>query len=417
MPRSTAAATASAVLPGREPSSSRRRLWFDLHSWVGLKLSVLMLFVCATGTLAVLAHEIDWLLHAPIRVQPQESEPASWGSWLAAVQRAHPTWRVQSLQAPIDPWFAAKAWVVTEEGRNRFVWVNPHTAQVTGDTAWFNAHRLLRNTHRHLMMPIQLGLTIVCLLAVALLVTFASSFVIYKRWWRGFFTWPRRERTRRFWGDLHRLLGLWSLWFVLLIALTGVWYLLEQWGFEAPALAAVDRRAGEPPAAPPAVVHLEAARVDQLVSEARKRWPGFKVESIWPPQTPQAALMLQGQAGAWLVRERANAIAFDPATGAMLGARDAAKLGLHQRLAEMADPLHFGTWGGLPSKLVWFFAGLLMTALAATGVWLYGLRVTGGTAAFQGIACAAWRGFGGLRFLWLLLLAVWLLLIPAEASR
>ncbi|MEZ0472722.1 PepSY domain-containing protein [Luteimonas salinilitoris] len=64
-----------------------RRLWFDLHSWVGLKLCLFLGFVCFTGTLAVLAHEIDWLLYPEIRVAPGP-ERASWGAMLAAARSA-----------------------------------------------------------------------------------------------------------------------------------------------------------------------------------------------------------------------------------------------------------------------------------------------------------------------------------------
>ena len=218
----------------RRAGGSSRRIWFDLHSWVGLKLSLLMAFVCLTGTLAVFSHEIDWLLHPEMRVAPSD-ESASWGGMLSAVRARHPDWKVSRIEAPWGKRFAAAASVQTPEGRLRFVWIDPHRGVVTGDTGWFNTQRFLRNTHRHLMLPTAWGVPIVSSLAIALLVTLASSFVIYKRWWRGFFSWPRVERRRRFWGDLHRLAGVWSLWFVLLIALTGAWYLVESLGGDAPA--------------------------------------------------------------------------------------------------------------------------------------------------------------------------------------
>jgi uncharacterized iron-regulated membrane protein len=41
----------------------------------------------------------------------------------------------------------------------------------------------------------------------------------------------------------------------------------------------------------------------------------------------------------------------------------------------MADPLHFGSFGGWPVWLLWFLFGAALTALSFTGVYLYGLRV------------------------------------------
>jgi uncharacterized iron-regulated membrane protein len=42
----------------------------------------------------------------------------------------------------------------------------------------------------------------------------------------------------------------------------------------------------------------------------------------------------------------------------------------------MADPLHFGSFGDWPVRLLWFLFGAAMTALSFTGVYLYGLRVS-----------------------------------------
>lgn len=352
------------------PTTASRRLWFDLHSWLGLKLSIFMSFVLVTGTLAVLAHEIDWLLNPPMRVQPDATRRASWGEMVDAVRRAHPHWTLESLQAPQASRFAAQATVRTQQGRPRFVWVDPYRGVVTGDTGWFNAHRLLRNTHRHLMMPTAIGVPIVAALSVPLLLSGLSSLYIYKRWWRGFASWPRRERPRRFWGDLHRLLGVWSLAFVLLIGLTGLWYLVESLGGDA--------RVVKPPAAKHAqALAADGATVDRAVTEAKQRWPQFEVEGV-APGGKDGTLLLTGQAEALLVRPRANAVAFDAADGRWLGARDGQDLNPHQRISEMADPLHFGDFGGFWLKLVWFAFGAMLSALSLSGVYLYGLRIADG---------------------------------------
>ncbi|WP_082132339.1 PepSY-associated TM helix domain-containing protein [Luteimonas sp. FCS-9] len=48
--------------------------------------------------------------------------------------------------------------------------------------------------------------------------------------------------------------------------------------------------------------------------------------------------------------------------------------GAAKRIAELADPLHFGTFGGWPVRWLWCAFGAMLTALCATGVYLYGLR-------------------------------------------
>ena len=157
-------------MPEPPRKAAGRRRWFDLHSWIGLKLCLFMGFVCFTGTLAVFAQELDWLLHAEMRVTPG-AQRASWGTMVDAVQRAHPTWTLQGLSAPHASRFAARAQMRTDDGRLRFVWVDPYSGKVTGDTHWFNVHRLLRNTHRHLMLPVKYGVPLVAALAIPLLLS------------------------------------------------------------------------------------------------------------------------------------------------------------------------------------------------------------------------------------------------------
>ena len=76
-----------------------------------------------------------------------------------------------------------------------------------------------------------------------LLITLVTSFVVYKKWWRGF-TKPLRKRdARTWWGDFHRLAGVWSLWFAALITLTSIWYFVESLGGDAPPHPSVDQEA------------------------------------------------------------------------------------------------------------------------------------------------------------------------------
>ncbi len=52
---------------------------------------------------------------------------------------------------------------------------------------------------------------------------------------------------------------------------------------------------------------------------------------------------------------------------------DGGDLGVHQRISEMADPLHFGTFAGRRDS--WFVFGLLMTGLALSGAAIYSHRI------------------------------------------
>jgi uncharacterized iron-regulated membrane protein len=112
-----------------------------------------------------------------------------------------------------------------------------------------------------------------------------------------------------------------------------------------------------------------------MFEHALRAYPELDVERVLLPLNHGQPVALLGQTGAILVRPRANAIAFDPASGDEVHRHHARQLDVHQRISEAADPLHFGTFGGLATRVLWFVFGVGMCALSLTGVYLYGLRI------------------------------------------
>lgn len=278
-------------------NAGRSRWWFDLHTWLGLKLSIAMTFILVTGTLAVFSNELDWLTHPSMRVMPQpESARSSWGTLYDAAREAYPDWSLQYMTEPVDPWFTAGMYGVTDSGTRRLIDVDPYAATVTGDRNWLSFQRFFRNTHRHLMLPVQYGVPLVSALSLILLGSMATGLVVYKKFWRGFFRKPRMRNARIFNGDLHRLLGLWTLWFFPVIALTGLFYLAESLGWRAPPFGETGEAVERP-------IELTGAELDAMADRAKSILPGLDITLVLPPSAPGDPLVFQGYTdGTWLVR-------------------------------------------------------------------------------------------------------------------
>lgn len=357
-----------------------------MHQWAGLQVSLLLLVVLATGTFATVSPEIDWLLHPAMRVEPRTAPTASWGRWLDAARRAAPDTRVETLDLPVTSAFTAEAVVVDDGGERRRVQIDPWSARATGVTPWLGARRLLRDLHRHLMLPGWIGLPVVAILSLPLTAVLVTSFAIYKKWWRGFLRLPRRPRNfadrRRFVGDLHRWVGLWTLPFLALIALTGGWYLTEWAGLEQP---------DPTPSATVAPTMIDGTRLDRVIAAAMRRVPAVRIRHVAFPD--DGGILLAGQSDSWLVRDRANAVLVD-GVGASVASIRGDMLSPGQRIAEAADPLHFGDWGGTASRWLWFILGLSLTTLAATGVLVFAMRSAREEGSDLAIGRMAWRGMG-----------------------
>ncbi len=379
------------------------RTWWVVHQWVGLKLSLFMTFILLTGTLAVVSHEIDWALQPSLRVAPSSVEgPVAWASIAENAQRYPGVAGVEAIEAPTASAFAARVIIRYPDDTYGFLHAHPTTGTIQGTGPWVGAQRVLRNMHRHLNLPTKLGVPIVTSLAFLLLVSLVSSFVVYKRWWRGF-TKPLRNRdARTWWGDFHRLAGVWSLWFIALISLTGVWYFVESLGLGAPP---PPRVAAEDIASSP----TDRTDIAAAVAAGLKAYPGLRPQQLVMPEGDSPVLVIHGDYEAALVRPRSNTVWVDTRNARVLLKTDGRDMSVHQRIGEMADPLHFGNFGGYWTKIPWFLFGLAMTGLSVSGAAIYSLRIGRDrdravrlSRSFAGM----WQGMGRWRWLSVAMLAI-----------
>jgi uncharacterized iron-regulated membrane protein len=408
-----AAAVVAAPAP-TSPVTKPARFWWLVHQWAGLKFSVLLSFVLLTGTLAVFSAEMDWAMRPAMRVDMATvSGPANFPAIAAAAAAARPDWRIQSIEAPPARAFAATVTAKRPDGALVFLYAHPTTGAIQGEGHWVGAKRVLRNMHRHLNMPIWLGVPIVSSLALLLLVSLVTSLIVYKKWWRGFARPIRTRDARTGMGDFHRLAGVWSLWFVALMIVTGLWYLAEEVA------------AGAPPVPRPAVAATPMApdslgdRVAVSLAAARAADPEIDFERVLFPTDRVGAFKFEGQKAAILVRPRANAVWTDARTGEALLVADARDMSVHQRIAEAADPLHFGTFGGYWTKMIWFLFGLLLTGLSVSGAMLYAMRLNRSKrlrGQGRAIATRAWQGMGRWRWPAAALVLAGFLLLPTLFS-
>lgn len=370
---------------GFQPASihrHRRPLAFFLHSLFGLKLSLFLGFVCLTGTIATVSHEIEWLLDPTVRATPVRGEE-DWGRMWDAVRATYPDGHIQHISSydrNDEPYFVRNASVLLSSGERIDVRVDPGTGRVTGEARGTTFHAFMRALHYYLFVPGAIPFYLVASMGVVLLVSLATGLLTYKKFWRGFFRMPRWDRGARTWlGDLHRLAGLWSIWFVAIIGLTSVWYIVEHAGLDlnSETPAASERSMLFPPP-------IEGETIARWTGAARERMPGLAITGVTLPYSSGDPAVVQGQWRAWLVRERTNAMYIDPATGEVLGLRAAHEMPVGERLVHTADPLHFGNFGGLATKLIWVLFGLVLTGMAASGALIFVRRTASAARRLKG---------------------------------
>lgn len=360
------------VVPTRGARWNFNKLLFAVHGWLGLSLGLPLFVICFSGTIAVLSHEIDWLINPAIRAAGPAG-PVDWQAAYEGVRAAYPGHPIRSAWAPVGEGFGAEFWVGSPNGNFR-VYVEPTTGEVLGTGPWFNTQRFFRDFHRRFFWGAGWGITLVSAFAIPLLFSVLTGLMFYKRWWAKLFTLRFYKGARVLAADCHRFAGAWSFVFALMIGVTGLWYLVEK-----PSLRSVREHVNRPERiGREEIAALGAVATPMPLSElirlAQEASADFEVKAISFPERAGEPIQFDGQAGAWLVRDRANRVLLDPFSGRVLGLNRGEEAHPVIRWSETADLLHFGTFGGLGVKLIWFAFGLFLSILMPTGVFLFAKR-------------------------------------------
>lgn len=348
-----------------------KKKWYAWHSLAGIKLSILICFILLTGTLAVISHEIDWLFNSSQRVLPPvSSSDINWSKVYQSAYKQDDTSLIKSINAPVDNWFAVEVIRVNDQEQRYREFYHPVTGQYQGKGRWYNWQRFFRMSHRHLMMPTIYGVTIVGIVGLVMFFSLISGFFIIPQWWKAFFRKPRINNRKTFWNDCHRLFGLWGSWLLFTVCITGTWYLIEVWGGNAsfpeqdiPVINKVDQ-----------VIFKTSQAIFETTIKSVSTYHDLSIKRIVLPTSEEHIIIVQGQNDTVLVRDRANNVIFDSINGQYLSRRRAHEQSMHVRISEAADPLHFGVWGGIYTKILYFIFGSILCALAISGTYLYGLR-------------------------------------------
>lgn len=345
-----------------------RKLWFQVHKWLGITLAVLVIPLSLTGS-ALVWH--DWLDET---VNPQRSIPGNGEAALApsAYVKAAQVKLVggerpsslrfeenhAAVMSAVRPAKLQPAAGRPPERSN--VWMDPANARVL-DSGGSNAGlvRTLHVLHGSLMVP-GVGRQIVGWLGVAMLL---SSLTGLWLWWPtiGKFTnglrWRRGNDT---YTNLHHQTGFWVCIPLAMLSFTGVW-------ISFPAFFAVlsgstppnpAERAARMRAQPLAVTKMT---VDEAVAQARGG-SGVRLVSVnWPTDmAPEWRISIAGAA-------KPSEVTIIDATGAIKPARGPSGGG-QSGIARTMRQWHDGSGMGLIWQIVIFIGGIIPAILAVTGL-------------------------------------------------
>ncbi|NER61802.1 PepSY domain-containing protein [Pseudomonas sp. MAFF212428] len=369
---------------------SRSKLWFLVHSWLTLPIWFFVLIVCFTGTLAVVSQEIVWLAQPEIRASQPDGDPPllSLDEIRSAVERAQPGVYVSTIIRPDESHFALSVSVTYPDTRSTTLYVNPYTGVIQGQAAQFNFQAFTRALHGWWLVPFTNGFSwgwyLVSFLALPMLASLVTGLVVYKRFWKGFLkpTLRLKHGARIFWGDFHRLCGIWSIWFIAVISITGIWFLIQAILYDNqisissnPVLPVIAREnvptseAGQP---------AKVLSLDAVENIAISKIPGLDVSFISLPSNAYSHVSVGGRSWYPLMYQTASINPYSGEIEAHELLSDRSKL---EFVTESMRPLHTGDFGGIWIKLIWFLFGLILSMMVLSGLLIWTKRTAIATAA------------------------------------
>lgn len=348
-----------------------KKTLFQIHSWIGIKLSILFFIVCFSGTLATLSNEMDWLFYPGMRATGN-GERVSYNQLVEEVQKAYPDGSISYWVMPKEPYLNDIVYV-NKQGQRHYVFVDAQTGEVAGDTT-VTFQRFFRDFHYYLFMPFyQIGYFMVLVFAFFLAISLVTALMFYKKWWKKLFELKSGNGKLMLFRSLHRLVGLWSVPFAILFSLTGIWYFVERTNLGKVSEIAnpiPPKLENEPLDSSDPVAFSYQLDYDKAAQVAQESITGLQIRGIVPTNEVSKPIYFRGTSHVPLVRNRANRVYLDPISYEPVMVQKAEEIPTVMYLNDIADPLHFGNWGGLTTKILWFFAGLSLSSLVLTGIWI-----------------------------------------------
>lgn len=348
--------------------------WSWVHKWTSLVCTLFLLMLCVTGLPLVFHDEIDAALN-PATWQPANpgGPHLSYDEVLAIALAERPG------EVPIFMSFDIDRPVVN-------VTTGP-SADAPGSAMHFASYDLtsgalvppadtgesvmefILQLHTDMFLGLP-GMLFLGFMGVLFLAATVSGVVLYAPFMRklDFGTVRRRQSPRLKWLDYHNLLGIVTLAWVVVVGGTGVINTLEQpiidtWRTQELA----DLVAGNQDA------ELGAARASlaEAVAEAVRLAPDMQLQFVAFPgsgfsTSAHFAIFLHGDTP--LTENLITPVLVHAGTGDVAGIRE---MPWYAKALSLSRPLHFGDYGGLLLKLIWFLLDLVTIIILASGVYLW----------------------------------------------
>jgi uncharacterized iron-regulated membrane protein len=367
-------------------TSSTKAALLQVHSIIGLAISLLLTVIALTGVTMSFEDEIQASLNVGMtHVEARSGPMLAPDELIARLQASHDYGKVSAITLTSDRSAAVRIRFARSEGGSRpsSVYVDPYDGHLLGTPCGEDFFATVRRLHRWLLLPGDAngyGRQITGVVAIGLIVLLISGIVL---------RWPRRAgsikmwlkpslalRGRGFQRSLHSVVGTWVLVIYLVMALTGLWYSFDwykngaTWLLSRPSTAAVAMQ----PKSPRGVGAADAGplALDRVWSAfMRLQGDRFATAQLTLPAGTGTVVRIRSWARDASHDGARDEFRIDAVTGQVMSSEIYADKPIGERILASVLDIHRGSIFGWPGKLLFMSAAALMPLFMVTGFMLY----------------------------------------------
>lgn len=358
-----------------------KKIWFQLHWFIGITAGTLLMTIGVTGALLAFREEImEALSPGVMHVQVRQQATLTPQQMLERLRDAEPQRRVTTLTLSAEPGASVRVVFAPPPGerRGQARYADPYTGALLPPVTGAEFFEIIERFHRWLLLPTEIGKIVLGTLALSLLTLALSG--LYLRW-------PRRPLSLRAWlrldfqlqgrsflWNLHSVIGTWSLVMYVIFATTGAYWALDWFKDGVNTLAGESRRAptqrgeGKKKEAAAAPVPLDLTLAwNSFLTQA----PDYQNAQLRLPEQgtqPVQIFFLSHDAPHERARSR---MVVAPQTGEVRQLERYEDKSRGGRFIAAIYPLHMGTYFGLPGRIIMAIASLMMPLFGISGWMLY----------------------------------------------
>lgn len=357
-----------------------RQVAFTLHRYIGLGVALILIVIGLTGSFLVFGHEIDhFLVHLQSEKIVPQGERMSLESVVAIVETAYQdssAVKVESVGMPTAADEPYQIWLESPDEKWTEVLVNPYTGTLLLTRQWEKTLTGMALNIHYFLLAGETGIMVAGITALLLFILSLTGIILWPGWRKliaGFkIKWNAHPKRVNF--DIHKVAGIIAAGFLAVIGLTG--FCWNFYDFTTPIIYAATFTAPPPELASTVVEGKAPLTVSELLQKAETVFPDGDTTYVNIPTTPDAAFGINKRVPGEKEYWGRSRLYLDQYTGEVLHVYDVRSLPLGERVLDGFGPLHYGTFGGLPTRILYVFVGLSPTVLAITGwvMWRYRYR-------------------------------------------